>query len=36
MDKHILVLVSKRPLGVSMMNEGGLKGYSAGSVILPW
>jgi len=28
--------VSKRPLGVSMMNEGGLNGYSGGSSMRPW
>ena len=28
MDKHRRVPVAKRPLGVSIMIEGGLKGYS--------
>ena len=28
--------VSKRPLGVSMMKDGGLKGYSGGSRMRPW
>ncbi len=34
-DKHIFVFRSKRPFGVSSVNEGGLKGYSAGRMILP-
>lgn len=28
--------VSKRPLGLSMRNEGGLNGYSGGSRMRPW
>lgn len=33
---HILTFVSQRPLGVSIMKAGGLKGYSAGSRMRPW
>ena len=33
--KHSFVLTAKRPLGVSMTMEGGLKGYSGGKVTLP-
>ncbi len=33
---HILTFVSHRPFGVSIMNAGGLKGYSAGSRMRPW
>jgi hypothetical protein len=36
MDRQILTPVWKRPLGESIMNAGGLKGYSAGNRILPW
>ena len=34
-DKHSLVLVRKRPLGVYMSTEGGLKGYSFGNSRTP-
>ena len=33
--RQSLVLVAKRPLGVSMTMEGGLKGYWGGKVTLP-
>ena len=33
---HTFTPVSKRPLGVSMMKDGGLKGYSGGSSMRPW
>jgi hypothetical protein len=36
MERQIFMPVSKRPLGVSMMMDGGLKGYSGGSKIRPW
>ncbi len=36
MERQIFMFVSKRPLGVSIMKEGGLKGYSAGSRMRPW
>lgn len=36
MERHILTLVWNRPLGVSIMKLGGLKGYSAGSRMRPW
>lgn len=36
MERQILTPVSKRPLGESIMNAGGLKGYSGGSRIRPW
>lgn len=35
MDRQILTPVWKRPLGVSIMNDGGLKGYSGGSRMRP-
>ncbi len=35
MERQILVLVSKRPLGDSSMKLGGLKGYSGGSRMRP-
>jgi hypothetical protein len=35
-DKHTLTLVSNLPDGVRNRMEGGLKGYSGGSRILPW
>ena len=35
-DRHIFTPVSKRPLGESIMNAGGLNGYSAGSRMRPW
>jgi hypothetical protein len=35
MDRQILVPVWKRPLGVSIMKAGGLKGYSDGSRMRP-
>lgn len=35
MERQILVLVSKRPLGLSMRKLGGLKGYSGGSRMRP-
>lgn len=36
MERQILTPVWKRPLGVSIMKAGGLKGYSAGSRMRPW
>ena len=36
MDKQIFVCVSKRPVGESIRNDGGLKGYSGGSSMRPW
>ena len=35
-DPSTLTPVSKRPLGDSMIKEGGLKGYSGGSKMRPW
>ena len=34
--RHALVLSSNRPFGVSIMIDGGRKGYSEGSSILKW
>lgn len=36
MDRQIFMLVSNRPLGVSITKAGGLKGYSAGMMMRPW
>lgn len=36
MDRQILALVWKRPLGVSIMKEGGFMGYSGGRRMRPW
>jgi hypothetical protein len=36
MERQILVLVWKRPLGVSIMKEGGFMGYSGGRMMRPW
>lgn len=35
MDRQIFMPVWKRPLGVSIIKAGGLKGYSAGSRMRP-
>lgn len=35
MDKHSRVLGLNRPLGVSIMMEGGFMGYSGGNLSLP-
>lgn len=36
MDKHSRVLVLNRPDGVHIIIDGGLNGYDAGNISLPW
>jgi len=34
--RHIFLLTSNLPLGVSIIIDGGFIGYSVGRIILPW